>query len=166
MVPPVLAGLDPSRRAFSWRRATLAISKRSIFGQWRHIERYSSANEAGPVMAEGEDSESEDAALRARLAKLSGALDKRQETPSQSNDNKSADASGQSIGVAANLGFRVLIEFVTAVIVGPLIGWQIDSWLSTAPIFLIIFLILGVAAGMLNVYRIGVGSSGPFGGRK
>lgn len=115
-------------------------------------------------MAEGEDSE--DAALRARLAKLSGALDKRQQTPPQSTDDKSADASGQSIGAAANLGFRVLVEFVTAVVVGPLIGWQIDSWLSTGPLFLIIFLILGVAAGMLNVYRIGVGSSGPFSGRK
>jgi ATP synthase protein I len=111
-------------------------------------------------MAKGEDSEGEDAALRARLAELSGALDKRQQTQAPSGDDKSAESSGQSIGAATNLGFRVLVEFVTAIIIGPVIGWQIDAWLSTGPIFLIIFLFVGVAAGFLNVYRIGVGSSG------
>jgi len=117
-------------------------------------------------MAKGKDSESEDAALRARLAELSGALDKRQQTPSPPGDNKSAETSGQSTGAAANLGFRVLVEFVTAIVIGPVIGWQIDAWFSTGPVFLIIFLIVGVAAGMLNVYRVGVGLSGPKRDRK
>jgi ATP synthase protein I len=111
-------------------------------------------------MAKGEDSEGEDEALRARLAELSGALDRRQQTQAQSGDDKSAESSSQSIGVATNFGFRVLVEFVTAIVVGPVIGWQIDAWLSTGPIFLIIFLFVGVAAGFLNVYRMGVGSSG------
>jgi ATP synthase protein I len=111
-------------------------------------------------MADGENGEGEDAALRARLAQLSGALDKRQQKPPEPPDDKNAASTAQSIGAAANLGFRVLIEFVTAVVIGPVIGWQIDAWLKTGPIFLIIFLIVGVAAGMLNVYRIGTGSSG------
>ena len=68
--------------------------------------------------------------------------------------------SRQSIG-AANLGFRALVEFVTAVVVSPIIGWQIDVWLKTRPIFLVIFLILGMMAGLLNVYRIAVGQTGP-----
>ncbi len=77
-----------------------------------------------------QDTDGDDAALQARLAKLSGALDKRRQTQSESDDGNSADSSGQSLGAATNLGLRALVEFVTAVVVGPLIGWQIDTWLS------------------------------------
>src|SRR5271168_4159341 len=99
----------------------------------------------------GRDTESEDARLRSRLSKLSSALDGRQQTPSDSGDKATTDQSSQSLGAATNLGFRVLVEFVTAIVVGPLIGWQIDAWFHTGPIFLIIFLILGMVAGLLNV---------------
>lgn len=113
-----------------------------------------------------QDTDGDDAALRARLAKLSGALDKQRQMPFESDDGESADSSGESLGAATNLGFRALVEFVTAVVVGPLIGWQIDTWLSTGPIFLIIFLIIGMVAGLVNVYRIAVGSSGHTHGSK
>lgn len=111
-------------------------------------------------MAKGEDKGGEDAALRARLAELSNALEKKRQTSAQSGDDTNAGSTPQSIGAAANLGFRVLVEFVTAVVLGPVIGWQIDAWLKTGPVFLIIFLFLGMAAGFLNVYRIGVGPRG------
>ena len=107
---------------------------------------------------DGGKSESEDAALRARLDRLSKALEaQRQAQPSQSESN--AGLSAGSLGSAMNLGFRVLAEFVAAIVVGTLIGWQIDVWFGTGPVFLIVFLVLGTAAGFLNVYRIAVGQS-------
>jgi ATP synthase protein I len=106
----------------------------------------------------GRDAERDDAGLQMRLARLSEALDKRKISSEPSDD--AAESSRQSIS-AANLGFRALIEFVTAVVVSPIIGWQIDVWLKTRPIFLIIFLFLGMMAGLLNVYRIAVGQTGP-----
>lgn len=101
----------------------------------------------------GRDAERDDAGLQMRLARLSEALDKRQISSGPNDD--AAETSRQSIG-AANVGFRALIEFVTAVVVPPLIGWQIDAWLKTGAVFLVIFLILGMVAGLLNVYRIAV----------
>ena len=53
-----------------------------------------------------------------------------------------------------SLGFRVLAEFVAGVVVGGFIGWQIDTWLGTTPFGLIVFLMLGTAAGFWNVYKI------------
>jgi len=105
----------------------------------------------------GRDAESEEASLQARLAKLSDALEKRQ-APSEPNDG-GADSARQSLGAATNLGLRALAEFVTAIVVAPLIGWQIDAWFKTGPIFLIIFLILGMVAGLVNVYRMAVGAA-------
>jgi ATP synthase protein I len=96
--------------------------------------------------------DADDAQLNARLARLSEALDKRQPPSEPADLNRS---SRQSLD-AANLGFRALVEFVTTVVVAPIIGWQIDAWFKTRPIFLIVFLFLGLAAGLLNVYRIAV----------
>ena len=32
-------------------------------------------------------------------------------------------------------------------------GWSIDKWLGTKPWFLLIFFILGIAAGIINVIK-------------
>ncbi len=53
------------------------------------------------------------------------------------------------LGVAMKMG----TEFVAAVFVASLIGFYIDKWLGTMPIFIIIFFIIGSAAGILNVVR-------------
>jgi len=52
------------------------------------------------------------------------------------------------------LGFRIGLELVVAVFVGVAIGWAIDRWLGTRPWGLLVFLFLGVGAGMTNVYRV------------
>jgi ATP synthase protein I len=106
--------------------------------------------------------DSEDARLNARLARLSEALDRKQ-PPSEPRD---ADQSSRQSIDAANLGFRALVEFVTTIVVAPIVGWQIDAWLKTRPIFLIVFLFLGMAAGLLNVYRIAVAPTVPTRGPK
>jgi ATP synthase protein I len=106
--------------------------------------------------------DSEDARLNARLARLSEALDRTQ----PSSEPRDTDRSPRQSLDAANLGFRALVEFVTTIVVAPIVGWQIDAWLKTRPIFLIIFLFLGMAAGLLNVYRIAVAPTGPTRGPK
>ncbi len=52
---------------------------------------------------------------------------------------------------------RVAIDFVAALVVGVVIGLMIDYWLGFGPWGLIVFFILGAAAGMMNVYRIAAG---------
>lgn len=55
-------------------------------------------------------------------------------------------------GVGAILG-RVATELVAGVMVGTFIGWALDRWLGTTPLFLVMLFFLGAAAGMLNVWR-------------
>lgn len=50
-------------------------------------------------------------------------------------------------------GLQAGIEVVAGVGGGLLLGWGLDRWLDTAPLFLIVFFILGAAAGVLNAYR-------------
>jgi ATP synthase protein I len=108
---------------------------------------------------EDESSERENEGLRARLDKLSNALDAQQRDA-----RKSSGASGLgqdapspgSIGNAMSLAFRVLSEFVAAVIVGAFLGWWIDRLAGTTPAFLVTFLLMGAAAGFWNVYRIAI----------
>lgn len=54
---------------------------------------------------------------------------------------------------ATKVGFRVGAELVSGVIVGAALGWVLDRFLDTRPAFLIAFLLLGGAAGFLNIYK-------------
>ena len=56
-------------------------------------------------------------------------------------------------------------EFIAAIIVGVGLGWGIDHLAGTSPFGLIIFLILGFAAGVVNVMR-ATGSLAPARGTK
>lgn len=58
---------------------------------------------------------------------------------------------------ALGLAFRVGIELVSAVAVGLGIGWLLDQWLDTKPWLMLVFIILGGCAGILNVYRMAQG---------
>ena len=51
-------------------------------------------------------------------------------------------------------GLRIGIEMVVSVAVGAGIGYFIDGWADTRPLFMIVFLFLGFAAGIMNVLRI------------
>lgn len=54
---------------------------------------------------------------------------------------------------AMGVALQMAIEVVAPLGVGVFIGWLLDRWLVTAPVFLVIFFFLGAAAGGLNVYR-------------
>lgn len=54
---------------------------------------------------------------------------------------------------ALGLAFRVGVELVSALAIGVGIGWLLDSWLGTRPWLMLVFILLGGAAGILNVYR-------------
>jgi len=56
---------------------------------------------------------------------------------------------------ATSLGkaLKISTEFVAAVIVGTTIGFLLDNWFDIKPILTICFFLMGVAAGMLNVFR-------------
>jgi ATP synthase protein I len=63
-------------------------------------------------------------------------------------------------------GFRIGIELVVAIGIATALGWAIDHWLGTRPWGIIVLFFLGVAAGMLNVYRAVSGISTPVGYRR
>ena len=50
-------------------------------------------------------------------------------------------------------GFRLSSELIAGVVVGAGIGWGIDKLLSTSPWGLIVFVLLGFIAGVINVIR-------------
>ena len=50
--------------------------------------------------------------------------------------------------------FRVGVELVSALLVGLAIGWTLDHFLHTRPVFLILFVLLGGVAGIINVWRL------------
>jgi ATP synthase protein I len=68
-------------------------------------------------------------------------------------DNRaSRDASPEMSGLAR--GLRIGTEFISAVLVGALLGYLIDLGLGTSPWGLLILLLMGFAAGILNVIRV------------
>lgn len=71
------------------------------------------------------------------------------------------DASGLlSAGLpksATGLAFRVGVELVAGVVVGGAIGYGLDRWLGTSPLFLIVMFFLGAGGGIMNVWRAAMG---------
>ncbi len=52
-----------------------------------------------------------------------------------------------------NRGMRLGTEFIAAVLVGAGIGYLLDLWLKTGPWLMLVMLLVGFAAGVLNVVR-------------
>ncbi len=55
---------------------------------------------------------------------------------------------------AMSVGLRVGVELLAALVVGVGIGWYLDRWLHTSPLLLIVFVLMGGAAGVANVWRL------------
>jgi ATP synthase protein I len=95
-----------------------------------------------------------EAALSARLTRLDerlSALRKSREKQSDEHGSEEQTASARASALAR--GFRLSSELVAGVVVGAVIGWGIDHLLSTSPWGLIVFFLLGFAAGVMNLMR-------------
>mgnify|MGYP001174895629 FL=1 len=80
-------------------------------------------------------------------AKLKAARGKR---PTSGSGRSGSDTRAQSgLGMALKIG----VEFVSAVGVGVGIGLLLDYWLETKPWLMVVFFLLGSAAGFLNIFR-------------
>ncbi len=54
---------------------------------------------------------------------------------------------------AYSYAFRIASELIAGPVVGAFIGYWLDRLFGTQPIFLIVLLFLGFAAGMVNIFR-------------
>lgn len=50
-------------------------------------------------------------------------------------------------------GYVIGISLFTHVLVGIFIGYGLDHWLNTKPLFILIFIFLGFAAGIWQLYK-------------
>lgn len=58
-----------------------------------------------------------------------------------------------SEGKQHSLPLRMVTDLGAAIFVGFMIGYGLDALFGTDPVFMLIFLFIGIAAGFLNVYR-------------
>ncbi len=79
--------------------------------------------------------------------KIKAAKEQREDSPENMRNNNPQATEDTS------LGMRVVTELFAGVLVGTIIGYFFDSIFNTLPIFLIIFILLGAAAGFWNVYK-------------
>jgi ATP synthase protein I len=100
------------------------------------------------------DKSPDEAALSARLGnldqRLSGIRGSRKlETDQSGNEQDAAQAKASAMAI----GLRLSSELVAGVLAGAALGWGFDRLLSTSPWGLIVFLLLGFVAGVMNVMR-------------
>ncbi|HMH60437.1 MAG TPA: AtpZ/AtpI family protein [Bradyrhizobium sp.] len=96
----------------------------------------------------------DEAALSARLGSLDHRLSeirgsRKIGTDQSGNEQDNAQAKASAMAV----GLRLSSELVAGVLVGAALGWGFDRLLSTSPWGLIVFLLLGFTAGVINVMR-------------
>jgi ATP synthase protein I len=101
----------------------------------------------------------DDAALSARLQRLGQRLDHVDASrPTRTDPEPRSSASSSAMA----RGLRLSTELVAGVLVGAVLGWFLDRALGISPWGLIVFVLLGFAAGVLNVARtagVGMGST-------
>jgi ATP synthase protein I len=97
---------------------------------------------------DGKERASSEAELSERKNRLVQSLEER--SP-EAQARKGGNSSGAGQGFAQAM--KLSTEFVAGVVVGAGLGWLIDRGLGTSPWGLIIFLLLGFCAGVLNVLR-------------
>src|ERR1700712_5399083 len=96
----------------------------------------------------------EEAALSARLGSLDHRLSEiRDNRDRRTGQTGAGSGDGAARASAMARGFRLSSELIAGVVVGAGIGWGTDKLLSTSPWGLIVFVLLGFTAGVVNVIR-------------
>ncbi len=88
-----------------------------------------------------------EAGLSERRAQLNRKLEDRRAVETKAARQSQSSSSGYAQAM------KLSSEFIAGVLVGAGIGWVADQWLGTSPFGLIVFLLLGFVAGVLNVLR-------------
>ena len=86
-----------------------------------------------------------------RSAKLDE-LEKRIQAARQVREPKRAGKAGEKF-TAASMAWRMTLELVVGGLVGAAMGWGLDELFGTLPLFLIVFVLLGFAAGIRTMMR-------------
>ncbi|RXT53054.1 hypothetical protein B6S44_20190 [Bosea sp. Tri-44] len=90
-----------------------------------------------------------DASLESRLKSLDAGLKR---VTSQA-EAESRSESGRTDSSGIGQAMRLSTEFIAGIIVGGGLGWAVDKWFGTAPFGMIVLLMLGFGAGVMNVVR-------------
>ena len=61
---------------------------------------------------------------------------------------------GSGFRQGLSIAFRLGTELTVAIMIGAVMGYAFDRYLDTKPLFLAIGVVMGGAAGCLNVYRV------------
>ncbi len=96
------------------------------------------------AMSDGNDGEKGSFEARLGAARAKQGLDPVATDPAKAGSGTSA------LGV----GLRVGTEMVSALAVGAALGYALDRWLHTSPLLLSLFVLMGGAAGVANVWRV------------
>lgn len=75
-------------------------------------------------------------------------LDRRIAAAKKAEQRLSGSQPAAAEGKVESRGWAIGVEFVGAVLVSTLIGFFLDRWLGTKPWLMILFLLLGFAAGL------------------
>lgn len=95
-------------------------------------------------MSDGKDGDKGSFESRMTAARARQGLDPIEVDPAKAGSGTSA------LGV----GLRVGTEMVSALAVGAALGYALDRWLHTSPFLLSLFVLMGGAAGVANVWRV------------
>lgn len=106
----------------------------------------------------GQPRQATDAELSDRLKALDAAV-RKAHSEQKAEDAAAAAPNKTSASAGMALAFRLGSEFVAGVLVGAGLGWGIDRFFGTTPWAMIVFLLLGFGAGILNMLR-AAGESG------
>lgn len=68
-------------------------------------------------------------------------------------NNTDEKKTNDGIIAGARIGTRLVVDFLSAILIGAAMGYFLDETLNTKPFLFIFLLLAGAGAGFLNIYR-------------
>ncbi len=87
----------------------------------------------------------------ADLAALNAKLKAARERNQGPGDKAGSQDAGQS---SSGYGLRLSVELIASLLAGLGLGWTIDWFAGSQPLFMLVFMFLGLGAGVYNVIRL------------
>lgn len=112
------------------------------------------------------DETPDDRKLKEGLAALDARLQNQHKEAAETGLKSQVFPGASGIDGQAVRASRIGTELLVAICAGLGLGWGLDEWLGTLPLFMLIFAFLGFGAGILNVWRLLNGRYGKVGFEK